>query len=277
MGTLYKYCDQLGIVKILGALELKLPYISEVNDPYECSASFECKGDVPTYRTRYMSALKRLKIPASEDYEKRLQEQFEDGAIQKGLKEALQRHQATWNKRCCLISVSKTAQNTVMWAHYADEHKGVVIGVNFDEVFPNTSKVRGIVMNPVEYSKKRPVIDILADPDGVVIRNQYLKMLSTKSTDWSYEKEFRTQILDSELNKWQEQGFVCFREFNGKKSWFLRLNPLSIKEIIFGLYTEDSLKLAIKKLKDCPELQHIKLYQTIESEAYDLNLIEYGK
>ena len=26
MNVLYKYCDQLGIVKILGSLELKLPY-----------------------------------------------------------------------------------------------------------------------------------------------------------------------------------------------------------------------------------------------------------
>jgi hypothetical protein len=40
MNILYKYCDQLGIVKILGALELKLPYISEVNDPLECLPIF---------------------------------------------------------------------------------------------------------------------------------------------------------------------------------------------------------------------------------------------
>jgi hypothetical protein len=42
MNVLYKYCDQKGIVKILESLELKLPYISQVNDPLECLPLFRC-------------------------------------------------------------------------------------------------------------------------------------------------------------------------------------------------------------------------------------------
>jgi hypothetical protein len=81
MNVLYKYCDQLGIVKILALLELKLPYISDVNDPLECLPVFQCSD-------------------TSE-------------------KEKHQKIQEEWKKRTLLLSVSRTAQNTVMWSHYA--------------------------------------------------------------------------------------------------------------------------------------------------------------
>jgi hypothetical protein len=102
----------------------------------------------------------------------------------------------------------------------------------------------------------------------------FRKALFTKSTDWKYEQEFRTVFLVDHLEIFQRQGLACLKDFNGKKTWFLRLNPKSIKEIIFGLYKEESLKSYIRKLIDRPELQHAKLYQTEESETYILNLID---
>ena len=76
----------------------------------------------------------------------------------------------------------------------------------------------------------------------------------------------------------EQQGLACLKDFNGKKTWFLRLNPESIREIIFGWYAEENLKLAIRKLIERPELQHVKLYQAEEkgSETYTLNLIDIG-
>ena len=62
MNILYKYCDQLGIVKILESLELKLPYISEVNDPLECLPFFYCPDDKSAIEARYLLALKRKKM-----------------------------------------------------------------------------------------------------------------------------------------------------------------------------------------------------------------------
>lgn len=158
-----------------------------------------------------------------------------------------------------------------MWAHYA-EHKGVVIGIDFDDVFPETHKEKGILMDPVNYSEERPQINILTAfeiPPGAS-----LKTVLTKSVDWIYEKEFRSIFPVDVLDDLQKQGLACFKDFNGKKTWFLRLKPESINEIIFGLYTEESLKLAIGKLIKQPKLQHIKLYQAEESETYTLNLKE---
>ena len=272
MNILHKYCDQLGIVKILESLELKLPYISEVNDPLECLPVFHCPNDKSAIEARYLSVCKRRNIFTSENYKQKLNEQFKTGEIQKKLTEGQRELQEEWNQRKgCLLSVSATAQNTVMWAHYTDKHKGVVIGIDFDSVFHDKT---GILMEPVEYSKERPKLNILEEPEGSVSLEALNKVLMTKSDSWVYEEEYRTIFLVDYLERLQRQGLSSLKDFNGQKTWFLRLNPKSVREIIFGLYTEESLKLSMRKLIEQEELQHVKLYQAKESETYTLNLVD---
>jgi hypothetical protein len=159
-----------------------------------------------------------------------------------------------------------------MWAHYADTHKGAAIGIDFDNIFG----VR-MAINSVSYSKERPKINILEEPEGSVSFEAVQKSNMTKSDSWVYEKEYRTLFLVDHLEGLEQQGLACLKDFNGKKTWFLRLHPESIREIVFGLYTEDSLKFAISKLIGRPELQHVKLYQTEESETYTLKLVDIKK
>ncbi|MDD5328357.1 MAG: DUF2971 domain-containing protein [Phycisphaerae bacterium] len=229
MPVLYKYCDQLGIVKILGSLELKLPYISEVNDPLECLPVFRCSNN------------------EKEELYKTVQK--------------------VWRQQAFLLSFSEIAQNTVMWAHYSEKHKGAIIGIDFKiltKIIPG-----GIQMRPVDYPKdqKRPEID-------TVLSEKWLDTLQVKSNDWGYEKEWRAIFSPIRLEELQAKNLAFLRDFNGRPTWFLRLSPESIREVVFGLYTEESLKVAIRKLIEQPELQHIKLYQTKESDTYTLNLIE---
>jgi hypothetical protein len=218
----------------LGSLELKLPYISEVNDPLECLPFFYSPDGKNSKQNR-------------EKEEKR------------------RKNQEEWNQQTLLLSVSATAQNTVMWAHYAEKHKGAVIGINFNKIIPV-----GISALQVKYSKKRPRINILTDIEDPF--KAFHKIVLTKSIEWKYEREFRAIFDDDYLKDSQQEGSACLKDFNGKKTWFLRLNPESIREVIFGLYTEESLKSAIRKLIERLELQHVKLYQAEESETYNLNL-----
>ena len=273
MNILYKYCGQLGIVKILGSLELKLPYISQVNDPLECLPFIYCPNDKAAIEARYLSALKRRNMLPSADYKQELDEQFEKGEIQKRLVESQQKLHEEWNQRKgCLLSVSENAQETVMWAHYADKHEGGVIGIDFDNIHPDTNRPPGIQMNSVSYSKDRPKINILEEPGGSVSLDAFEKALMTKSDSWEYEQEFRAIFLVDDLEKLQQQGLAHLKDFKDKNTWFLRLNPISIREVIFGLYTDKSLKSDIRKLIERQDLQHVKLYQAEESETYTLNL-----
>jgi hypothetical protein len=269
MNILYKYCDQIGAVRILETLELKLPHISEVNDPLECLPFFYCPEDKPAMKEQWLRTFNRNHINPPVNWEQKLNELFEKGEIQKTLVKGSRESLRALNQKSCLLSVSGTAKNTVMWAHYADKHKGFVIGIDFNNVFPDTNKERGILMNAVSYSEHRPQMNILAQDEYEVLLR---KAILTKSIDWGYEKEFRTICSGDSLEKMQRQNLTCLKDFNGQQTWFLRLNPESIREIIFGLYTEESLKLAVRKLIERAELKHVKLYQAEESETYDFRL-----
>ena len=260
----------------MGSLELRLPRIPEVNDPFECEPAFTCKSDIAALEKAYLSALKRKNLDTPPEYQQKLNTVFEAGDLQKSLIEGMRQHEHEWQSKGYLLSVSKTAQNPTMWTHYADRHKGIVIGIDFDNIFSGANKAISIRMDPVVYSDKRPIVDVLKDPlDTDWLEKESKIILMTKSLDWQYERELRNIFLDDDLKRMQEQGFTDFKELNGNKSWFLRLNPASIKEVVFGLTADDSLKLTIRRLKNHTELQHIRLYQAAESrEAYILDLIE---
>jgi hypothetical protein len=161
MNILYKYCDQLGIVKVLESLELKLPYISQVNDPLECLPLLYCPNNRSAMEAQCLRTFRRINISPPADWKQKLCEQIKTGEFQKNLTEGLRTHLYDFRQKIFLLSVSQEARNTVMWAHYSDKHKGAVIGIDFDNVFPDTNRVRGILMDPVNYSEQRPKINIL--------------------------------------------------------------------------------------------------------------------
>lgn len=85
-----------------------------------------------------------------------------------------------------ILCLSETADNLPMWAHYADSHRGFVVG--FDETSPffdcrvsPTDDLRHV--RRVEYSLDRPSLTL-------VELNSFRPFL-TKGTDWAYEREWR--------------------------------------------------------------------------------------
>ena len=264
MNVLYKYCDQKGIKIILKTLELKLPYISDVNDPYECSPVFDCPDDKAAIEARCLSGLKQNGITPPAGYRQTIKhDEMRENFIE-GAKESLK----AINRTSCLLSVSKTARNTVMWAHYTEQHKGAVIGIDFDNVFPDTTMVDGILMHPVNCSKDRLKINVLSDS----MLKEFEKVPFTKSIDWKYEEEFRSVFPVEFMERLRQINLARLKCFKGKKAWFLKLNPASIREVVFGLDTKDILKSKIRKLKKRQDLRHIELYKAEESETYTLNL-----
>lgn len=77
---------------------------------------------------------------------------------------------------------SKTYKNALMWSHYADKHKGVCIGFDFqtEKIYENflLFKVRySTKIEPVSFFEKKELINF--------------KWIYTKSKDWEYEEEIR--------------------------------------------------------------------------------------
>lgn len=120
-----------------------------------------------------------------------------------------------------VLSLSETYDNILMWTHYANNHTGIVIGVNIEE---NDN----IYIDKVEYKSKLPEFD------------------SSKENDTNYKKKFAKKVLMTKLLPWKyEQEIRVLSENNHVK--------VKIKEIYFGCKIKDedmeTIKGCIKKEK----------------------------
>lgn len=111
--------------------------------------------------------------------------------------------------------------NPLMWAHYADQHRGVVIGLK-----PNIEKDSVLTqMRLVQYTNERPN---LLNPShqrenksyDEFAKDAFQRILHTKSPEWEYEKEYRIAMP--------------YAIKPGEKMWLLNLFPREISSLYLG-------------------------------------------
>jgi hypothetical protein len=90
------------------------------------------------------------------------------------------------NRNIRICSFSKTNTSTLMWSHYADDHKGICI--EYDFLFEDS--IRPFVQ-PVFYRKDLHKIGLFEEYDTM----QMIAANLIKSPSWSYEKEWRLTIF----------------------------------------------------------------------------------
>jgi len=83
-----------------------------------------------------------------------------------------------------VLCLSKTATSAPMWAHYADNHRGICIGYRF--MPPKIALMAGYQPYEVHYQDNRPVVRAVQES-----RNAAETMVSVKSSEWAYEEEWR--------------------------------------------------------------------------------------
>lgn len=92
----------------------------------------------------------------------------------------LHRH---WSRSIGLLCTSTTWQSPVMWAHYGDRHRGVCLGfdisedVDVHEVVYEPTRLKGLFENFIN--------------EGAITADQVMQILTTKYSEWSYEREKR--------------------------------------------------------------------------------------
>ncbi|GMU95661.1 DUF2971 domain-containing protein [Ignavibacterium album] len=97
-----------------------------------------------------------------------------------------------------IFTMTEDNKSILMWSHYANKHTGFCIEFDFQEltrICDNYLNIKeAILVRKVIYSEKYPVID----PYKYDVRKyytEYLNLLSIKSSDWAYEKEWRLIYL----------------------------------------------------------------------------------
>jgi hypothetical protein len=184
---LYKYMKAEHALSSIQSHELKVSALCELNDPYEM---------LPCFMDR-----EGREYPASLARE-RLVKRF--------------------GSTSGLICMSATPDDPVVWAHYADCHRGMAFALQFSTEMLE----RDVVPVTYEDTRIKCVLEDVEDAHKTgnkeFFRNQFKRLIAQKFTSWSYEQEYRFLVP---CDEWAESR-------NGR--WFVTLPRELFHGVILG-------------------------------------------
>ena len=223
--ALYKYVEPARI-DVLRAGKIRFTPPRSLNDPFELNPYFTGLMD----RTRLISELNskhsmivnatvRAYPPAvRSDVERQvlamlrtegdqLRREFEAMSAVEA-KESGPRILAWVNKKLGMLALSEVPDDILMWSHYADGHKGMVL--EFDDTHPWFNSTHPA--NPlftrclkVDYRKERPAL--------VLDKFDQVSIFLVKSDRWEYEREIRVIRPLEEANETKDGGTIHLFNF----------------------------------------------------------------
>jgi hypothetical protein len=195
-----------------------------------------------------------------------------------------------------IISFTEEKDNLLMWSHYADEHRGIV--VEFDCLHPffnsnlgdgeNSSvgklhrvmyrksrlnKVNSHLMEPYfhksnewAYEKEhRLLLNLYLADINLIPLNQYHHYESQKYFDKTVVEQFTDSLL--RVNKYNGASIVNEPSFMS----MFEVPMQAIKSVTFGVNVCEKFKHEVISKLNCVTLQHISLYQA-KIDQYDYRL-----
>lgn len=143
------------------------------------------------------------------------------------------------------LSENNYPDNELMWAHYADSHKGFCVEYDIDKLEDSEQYTFNVNQMQISYQEVPPIIGI----EDVKFQSDFLvKMFGTKSRAWEYEQEIR----------------LLYSTF-GTKTY----NPFALKAIYFGLNMKEEFQ---KQIISGLENRNVRFYR-MEREATSYKLV----
>lgn len=217
------------------------------NDPFDCHLNFDNNIPSENYEKCLRWQLKRegrSQLQIENDIRKLISQ---DGVVNDEAKKVIDEISASTLdliKNIGVYCLSEVNTHMTMWAHYADDHKGLCLGFLIPE---------DVVAEKVSYIAEAPRVNFTELFDDESTENEY-KWIFSKHHDWENEKEWR--IVVSEGN---------------------RLYPIpgEIKTVTFGLRMDWVKRKVIQQiLKGEHSIQY---FETVRNqELLQLNVMKIG-
>ncbi|WP_323905511.1 DUF2971 domain-containing protein [Aeromonas veronii] len=179
MEILYKYTNFFGVHALTNP-QLRLSIPSTLNDPFEGIFNEKLENEMFD-----KFDLETLKIYISENSNAKTK----DAIKRMTIKDIINIYG--------IIAMSETPRNLLMWAHYANEHKGICIGYKAD-LFDDLAHCPESRLNleskrpkKVNYDNIRPHETKSKCNDINELIKELENHFTTKSDEWIYEKEHR--------------------------------------------------------------------------------------
>jgi|SRR5450759_6250 hypothetical protein len=156
--------------------------------------------------------------------------------------------QKTTNSLLGALSLSEIRNHELMWSHYANEHRGFVIGFDVAHQFFNQKRTDVDELRhlrKIDYREKPPVINLM-NTSGE-------ELFFVKSLKWEYESEWRMLMPLADSSKVIERQPYPIHLFSFPVE--------SVSEVILGARMSDEDKGILKTLMNDKKYEHVKLYQ----------------
>jgi hypothetical protein len=181
--TLYKYLNPQRL-DVLGDGRIRCTQPTLFNDPFESKPYIASMP--PRELMERVSVVESARMGLSEQERLAILKVSEDPERHEMVKGMML---ALFGTGVGILSLTEKPDNLLMWAHYAAEHTGYVIGFDTSHKYWNNfGDEKGNdhlgVLRKVDYSDKRPAPKHLA----AMLRTE---MYFTKSREWEYEQEWR--------------------------------------------------------------------------------------
>lgn len=249
--TLYKYTSAKTAFNILSTSQIRFSSPETFNDPFEVSPPVKIIG----FSRESKEILSKTNFMKSYH-----------GIVE------------TFISYLKLFCLSGTKDSILMWSHYADMHKGVVIGFDTSKDIINKCKKVTYEMGTINIDKtienrKKLKNNIPTSDINNLDNEQYQKALYYhKHRDWNYEQEYRCSYPFSE-KEYQD----AIQKKEQTKYAFIQISEDSINSVYLGCKISEEDKLAILNIMSL-KYPNIKCYQAQKSkDFYELDFIETKK
>jgi hypothetical protein len=197
-GSIYKYTSVEAAVATLQNTSFKFSCPLDFNDPFDCNISIL---EFSKTRSSIQEAKKALDLTVARRNVKRewIREFNNPGNFQRVYRH-IAKEKIEKSKVTCF---SKRYDNTLMWSHYANQHKGVCLEFN-GSMHPSEILERGkaTILN-VNYDRKE-IINYNKNKEQAIV-----DLFTRKSSDWKYEEEVRIIVMDdSQFHKFNKSFFT---------------------------------------------------------------------
>lgn len=256
-GTCYRFFNFEGAEKTLSSSELRFTRMDKLNDPFE--------GHIDKYlsATREQQLMKMAAQEFPNSIAKQRKYASKHRSESKKIIGNLEFERIDQRTYTCSFSKDYKSENSyLLWSHYADDHKGICIGFNFERHF-------GFKPYEVEYPK---ILEVLSENDllnGVIKDDWVYKFLKIvlfqKHNCWKFENEVRLAFSQRIL---EDKEFKFKFKNEGEKYLNVSFEKDMISTIIFGLTTDPDNKEKIKQIVKVqfPNVKFKEMYPTNKLE-----------
>lgn len=223
--VLYKYRDWSDTYqkRLLTHGEVYFASADQFNDPFDCAIPRRYKPEELTPENVFLATVKvlRQKYPKNSDAELHkiaYKGQQKDGIHDPDNADKFNKeYHERFNKGWGILSLTAEDNNFLMWSHYSCSHSGFCIGLGTELLYQQT----GGQLETVSYNSIFPEFSLFDE-----LLESFRKQTFIKSEVWEYEREHR-------LLK------------NGYSRKVVKLNPDTIREIIFGVKMDQNTKFEL--------------------------------